>query len=413
VTSDRPSPAPAAEPRAADVAARGPAARPDGPAGRAPRLLSLIDTYEVSGPGRQLTAAALAHAGAGGAAKIVLLQRPGTRTPPYAVSLAAAGVDHEVVPEAGPFDPRLPGRIRRVIARFRPDVVETHSYKMTAVMWLLRRAGVVVPWVGFFHGRTRENRKVRLYHWLDEQLLPGADRIVGMSDVHRQEFARRGVRAEVVHNAVVPLAPADEPLDLSGFRVPASDTPGAPPAPLVGVIGRLSPEKGVDVFVDACAQLRAAGERFAAVIAGDGVDHQALVARVAALGLGDAVHFLGPVAAVSSFYAQVDLVVLPSRSEGLPNVLLEALHGDVPVVATRVGAVPEVLDGEPAAGPVVPPEDPAALAAAMRATWHLRGDPAARAARARVAARFSMARRMEALDTLYRAAVAARRGSTP
>jgi glycosyltransferase involved in cell wall biosynthesis len=408
VTSDRPSPAPAAEPRAADVAARGPAARPDGPAGRAPRLLSLIDTYEVSGPGRQLTAAAAAIIAEGGDALVVLLQRPGTPTPPYARSLADAGVPFEVVPESGPFDRRLPGRVRAVVERFRPDVVETHSYKMTAVVWLLRRAGVDVPWVGFFHGRTRENRKVRFYHWLDERLLAGADRVVGMSAVHRAEFAARGVRADVIHNAVIPLARVGTPVDLAPFRVPASDVPGAPPAPLLGVIGRLSPEKGVDVFLDACARLRADGARFSAVVAGEGIDQPALAAQTEALGLGSVVHFLGPVAAVHSLYPQLDLVVIPSRSEGLPNVLLEAMGAGVPVVGTRVGAVPDVLAGEPEAGRVVPPEDPAALAAAIRDAWHARRDPAAAAACARVAERFSLARRMRVLRELYGAVAAGR-----
>jgi glycosyltransferase involved in cell wall biosynthesis len=354
----------------------------------------------VSGPGRQLAGAARALADVGVDVKIVLLRRPGMPTPPFATALAEAGIGHAVLPESGPFDRRLPARVRRLIEEFRPDVLETHSYKMTAVVWLLRRTGCRVPWVGFFHGRTRENPKVRFYHWLDERLLAGADRVVGMSEVHRAEFAARGVRADVVHNAVIPLAAAGPPLDVSDRRVPAADGPGARPAPLVGVIGRLSPEKGVDVFLDACARLRDAGERFSAVIAGDGIDAEALAAQAARLRLGGVVHFLGPVAAIQSLYPQLDLVVIPSRSEGLPNVLLEAMGARVPVVSTRVGAVPEVLEGEPDAGRTVPAEDPAALAEAMRALWRTRDGETA-AACARVADRFSLASRVERLRALY------------
>ncbi len=365
-------------------------------------MLILIDAYEVSGPGRQIAGAALALAAAGVEVRVVLLRRAGAAAPPYAVALAEAGVPHEVLAESGPFDPRLPGRVRDAIARYRPDVVETHSYKFTAVMWLLRRRGVAVPWVAFFHGRTRENLKVRAYHWLDERLMGAADRVVGMSEVHRAEFAARGVRADVIHNAVLDLGPAAAaPLDLAPYRAPDAGAEGAARAPLVAVVGRLSPEKGVDVFLAACAQLAGDGERFSAVVVGDGPDRAALEARRDALGLGGAVHFLGPTPAVGSVYAQADLVVLPSRSEGLPNVLLEALRADAPVVATRVGAVPEVLGGEPDAGPVVPPEDPAALAAAMRQTWRRRGDAGAAAARARVAARFSLGRRVRELAALY------------
>jgi glycosyltransferase involved in cell wall biosynthesis len=149
--------------------------------------------------------------------------------------------------------------------------------------------------------------------------------------------------------------------------------------------------------------------RFSVVVAGDGPDHAALVALADRLGLADRVHFLGPVAAVHSLYPQLDLVVIPSRSEGLPNVLLEAMGARVPVVATRVGAVTEVLDGEPEAGRTVAPEDPAALADAMGAAWSARAGAsaaaraAADAACVRVADRFSLERRIARLRAVYEA----------
>jgi glycosyltransferase involved in cell wall biosynthesis len=353
----------------------------------------MIDTYEVSGPARQLIRAAQALATAGTEVLFVILHRAGARTPALVGALAELGMPYEVVPESGAFDWRLPGRVRAILQRFAPHVVETHNYKLTAVMWMLRRVGVRVPWVGFFHGRTQETRKVRFYHWLDERLLADADRVVGMSQVHRTEFAARGIRADVIHNAIVTSPWRGQPVDLTPFRRPGM--------PMIGVVGRLSPEKGVDVFLDACARLRADGHTFTAVVAGDGLDRAALEAQCASLALGDVVRFLGPVDAVDSLYSQLDLVVLPSRSEGLPNVLLESIAADVPVVATRVGAVPEVLDGEPHAGLVVPAEDPEALAGAMRRMWGRRSDALARDARARVAERFSLERRVTTLATLY------------
>ena len=172
-------------------------------------------------------------------------------------------------------------------------------------------------------------------------------------------------------------------------------------APLVGVVGRLSSEKGVDVFLDALALLRDRGRAVHALVAGDGPDRDALKQQAERLGLADAVHFVGPVADVAALYPALDAVVLPSRSEGLPNVLLEALSADRPVVATRVGAVPEVLT-DAAAGVVVPPGDAPALADAIAAALSTAHDPAARAARAETAARFSLARRVDAHRALYR-----------
>ena len=357
------------------------------------RVLALIDTASVSGPGRQLAALAVALRGEGVTLRVALFHRVGRPVPAYVAYLAAAGVDHVVVPERGPADRAALAAVRALIAGWRPDVVQTHSYKTTAMAWLLRRGGARWPWIAFFHGATTEDWKVRAYHWLDARLMPAADRLVVMTRAHLPRFAAAGDRAQVLYNAAIPL-PADGP----PTSVAAHRRPGAP---LVGVVGRLSSEKGVDVFLDALAALARRGVAVDAVLAGDGPERAALERQRDALGLADRVHFLGPVRDVASLYPQLDLVVLPSRSEGLPNVLLEALRADVPVVATRVGAVPEVLDDAPLAGLTVPPTDAAALAGAIVRALPLGADPAARAARAVVAGRFSLERRVQAHLALY------------
>jgi glycosyltransferase involved in cell wall biosynthesis len=125
------------------------------------------------------------------------------------------------------------------------------------------------------------------------------------------------------------------------------------------------------------------------------------------------VTFLGTVLPVEPLYPLLDLVVLPSRSEGLPNVMLEAFRADVPVVATRVGAVPEVLEGTDA-GRMVPPEDPSRLAEAIVAALDAANAPgssaAAARARAEVVARFSLASRVRAHLDLYAEVLGVARG---
>jgi glycosyltransferase involved in cell wall biosynthesis len=146
------------------------------------------------------------------------------------------------------------------------------------------------------------------------------------------------------------------------------------------------------------------------VIAGDGPDRSACEALVSTLQLGDTVHFTGALLPIEPLYPLLDLVVIPSRSEGLPNVLLEALRADRPVVSTTVGAVPEVIGGTEA-GRLVPVEDPAALAEGVRALLAeaSQAGPAAAAAAARadVVQRFSLARRVQAHVQLYREVLAA------
>jgi glycosyltransferase involved in cell wall biosynthesis len=362
------------------------------------RVAAVLDTYEVSGPGRQLVGIAGALAREGVEMLVVMFHRTGRPYPPFADYMARLGVHFAVLPENGALDTKVAERLRRVLDAWEPDVVETHSYKTTALVYLLRRTGALrQPWVGFFHGATTENLKVRLYHWLDGRLLRKADRAVVMSEVQRRQFRHFGDSVRVVYNSVVPLP--DEPD--APFVLPAAfEAEVAAGKPLVGVIGRLSPEKGVDIYLRAVAELDPRGVPFVSVLAGDGPQRAAAEALCAELGIARRVCFLGSVRTMQALYRRLDLMVIPSRSEGLPNVLLEALSADVPVVSTSVGAIPEVLDGT-RAGVLVPPGDVQALADAIGDALRLKHDPAARASRAEVAQRFSLEHRAAEHRRMY------------
>jgi glycosyltransferase involved in cell wall biosynthesis len=180
-----------------------------------------------------------------------------------------------------------------------------------------------------------------------------------------------------------------------------ADLLGDAERPRIAVVGRLSPEKGVDVFLEAAAILMKRGISFSALVAGDGPERAALGDLAAALALSDRVRFLGRVSDMGSLYSGIDLLVIPSRSEGLPSVLLEALAADVAVVATRVGAIPEVL-ASPLTGALVPPESPDQLADAIETALRSLDNPDARAARALAADAYSQESRANALMALYR-----------
>lgn len=376
----------------------------DGARVRPLRVAALIDTYDVSGPGRQLVGVARALAERGVDVHIVMFHRAGRGHPPFADFMHKLGTPFTIVPENGATDTALPGRLRRVLRDLRPDVIETHSYKTTALVYLLRKfGGLRQPWLGFFHGATSENAKVRAYHWLDGRLLRDADLTVVMSERHRREFAHPGARVRVLYNSVVPMP--DEPS--AELLLPAAvEAAVAAGDPLVGVVGRLSPEKGVDLYLRALALLEARGVRFVSVLAGDGPERAAYEALAAELRVGHRVAFLGTVAAMQSLYRRLELLVIPSRSEGLPNVLLEAMRADVPVVSTSVGAVPEVLGGTQA-GVLIPPANVEALADAIAASLRLKSDPTSRTARAEVATRFSLDHRAAEHVRAYREVVAA------
>src|SRR4029077_4058132 len=173
----------------------------------------------------------------------------------------------------------------------------------------------------------------------------------------------------VIHNAVLALPPAGTASERDRLAGLAAGVP----RPIVGVVGRLSHEKGVGLFLDACAALARKGLAFSALVAGDGPGRARLEAQCTGLGLETRVRFLGHVYDVDALYRMLDLLILPSRSEGLPNTLLEALQADVHVVATAVGAVPEG-GGASAAARVIAPDSATTLAAAIELAL-TQGDP--------------------------------------
>lgn len=360
------------------------------------RVAALVATETVSGPGRQLAALARELSEVGIEFLVVLLHRRGRPTSDFARYLADHGVAHRVVDDRAPFDWRLIKQVRLLLDDWQPAVVQTHMYKASAVAYVLRRMGAPWKWVGCFHGLTREDRKARFYHWLDRLLLRGADRIVVVAREQVKLFPRGMPKVRVIHNATLRLARQDDQAE----QVRLDTVFAQLGHPRIGVVGRLSPEKGVDVFLEACGLLAARGKTFAALVAGDGPERDRLQTLSRRLQLEPHVHFLSHVRDIASIYGQLDLLVLPSRSEGLPNALLEALQADLPIVATRVGGVPEVI-GSSTAAVLVPPESADALAGGIERALAAGRTPETSAARARLARQFSLSRRVADHLALY------------
>src|SRR5439155_23799839 len=130
---------------------------------------------------------------------------------------------------------------------------------------------------------------------------------------------------------------------------------------IVASAGRLSPEKGFDVLVAAAAKVIAEDRTLGFIHFGDGPDRGKIVAAVESLGLRDVFLLAGLKADLDRYYPFFDLLVLPSYTEGLPNVVLEAFAARVPVVATAVGGTPEVME-DGVNGFLVPPGNADVLA---------------------------------------------------
>ena len=209
-------------------------------------------------------------------------------------------------------------------------------------------------------------------------------------------------------------------IDVARFRRPV-DGEGprrelgiAPDAPLVTMVSRLSPTKGVEHLLDAIAATAVTHPKLRALIVGEGLVAQdgvvmqdrvyldSLIARAKRLGIADRVIFTGYRSDIPALLAETTVFALPSLTEGLSNVVLEAMAAGLPVIATRVGGTPEIIrDGQN--GLLVPPSDPTALKAALT---KLLDDPAlanglGASARRSVEERFSMARMVSSTEALY------------
>jgi glycosyltransferase involved in cell wall biosynthesis len=167
-------------------------------------------------------------------------------------------------------------------------------------------------------------------------------------------------------------------------------------------VGRLSAEKGHADFIEALGIVVRKGRRLSAVLAGDGPELPRLKAQVQALGLQDSVFLPGYVDRPQRVLEETDLMVLPSHTEGLPNAALEALAMDVPVLATRVGGTPEVIE-DGVSGRLVPPGNPEAMAAAIEDFLTHRDAWTGMAARGRaiIGERFDFQARTRAVEAIY------------
>jgi len=367
-------------------------------------VLSILDAPVVTGPARGLVYLARALP-PGVRLHVALLQGRGAPPPPDLARLSGNTLDTTILPEWNAFDPLVIARAAALALRLGAKIIQSHSYKPHLIALALRRT-LPVRWVGHFHGWTAEDDKVKRYHRLDAWSLPQAHRVVTVAEKAAETLRTAGVPAGRI--VVIPNAVDRSDIDTPLSKAEARAALGLDPDAFVGaVVGRLSSEKGQDIALDALARVAATGAELTLAFAGDGPDHAALVARVSSLGLGDRVRFLGHQKQVGVVYRAADLLVMPSRSEAMPNALLEAMTVGLPAVATAVGGVPEVArDGIDAW--IVPPNSPEALATALLEARHnpeMRSTRAAEAQR-RAAERHAPSRRADRYLDVYESVLA-------
>ncbi|MCL6564340.1 MAG: glycosyltransferase [Firmicutes bacterium] len=240
------------------------------------------------------------------------------------------------------------GELRRAIGRLRPDLVHVHSSKAGA---LVRAAlgGGPIPVVYTVHGLVWRNPRLpwfkrAFYRAVEERLLSGAKVTLVLSEGDRK--ALLSARPDLA-DRVVQIA--------NGIDAPAGPHP-LPSQLVVGTVARFTPEKALDRLVAAVAAVRIRLPDVRLLLVGDGPLRAEVERWVKARGLAEITRMVGFQSEVWPWLLQMRLFVLPSVKEGMPYALLEAMAARRLILATPVGAVPEVLRGYPR-GRVVEPRD--------------------------------------------------------
>jgi glycosyltransferase involved in cell wall biosynthesis len=365
----------------------------------APSPLSIMQVFapsEAGGLPRVVEGLAIGHRRAGHSVTVAAIYLDNEPESSGMTRLRSAGVDVRRVN----ISPRGYRRERQALVslyrEMRPQVVHTHGARPDVVGGL-GAARERLPAVTTLHGRTGGGLKWRLFEWIQHRAIRRFRAIVAVSRPQVDYLKTCGVPPERIHLIPNAFTPGVAPLSREEARRALGVRHDEP---LVGWVGRLSAEKGADVFIDALAQL--GNVRVRASILGDGSEAASLRAKALAVNVEHRIHWHGTVPDAGRYFPAFDAFVLSSRTEGTPIVLFEAMAARVPIVTTRVGGVPDVVSESEAK--LVPSDDPVALAAALADTLRNRAEAGGRTERAnaRLASQFGAGPWLRRYEDLYR-----------
>lgn len=296
-------------------------------------------------------------------------------------------------------DPYIICRAEKIRKARHCNIIQTHGYKPNVIGFFLRRL-TSTPWVAFAHGYTNDNRTMRIYNRMDAWLLRHADCVVAVSKSMERLLITKGVRPnkiKIIHNAIDKselMSNADPDEIRKELGISNTDH-------VVAVLGRLGPEKGQIVFLKAFKNVLRTIPKVKALIIGDGQEKENLINFCNRAHIIDHVIFAGYKNHVANYLQVIDLIVIPSFSEGFPNVLLEGMISGIPVIATSVGGIPEILNSNN--GVLVPAGDPNHLEKDIVRLLSNPGDMESLAKRAKdsISGFFSPERRAEEIVKLY------------
>jgi glycosyltransferase involved in cell wall biosynthesis len=271
------------------------------------------------------------------------------------------GIQVQIFPCRGRFDSKTIASIQKFIDREQPNILHSHGYKSNFYVWRAL-SGRKIPWVITNHGK-RVGMKLSVYNRLNIIFMKKADKTVAVSQALADEMTKKGVSSTkilVIDNGInlQRFENSQRNNDLrKSFGLNGNDK-------IVGTIGSLTEEKGHIYLLEAARQVIDKCPECSFLVVGEGSQRRLLQEKTANLGLTGKVVFAGSRKDIPEILSILDISVLPSLKEGLPMALLEAMASKVPVIATKVGAIPNVVEDR-INGMLIPPRDPDAIAEAI------------------------------------------------
>ncbi len=304
------------------------------------------------------------------------------------------------VADRGPWDWQVVPELLRICRREHVAIWHGHDYKSNALGLLLRRFWPM-RLVTTVHGWVHQTRRTPLYYWIDRFCLLRYEKVICVSEDLRDQCLAVRVPKErclLIENAI----DTQEFSRRQSKRETKKRLGFSPERFVIGAVGRLSAEKGFDVLIRSVDELLQAGADVELAIAGEGDQKPHLEGLIQSLDRKNRIHLLGYRADTRDFYQAMDVFALSSFREGLPNVLLEAMALEVPVIATRVAGIPRLVQSEDN-GLLIEPGDPVGLTQALArllkdADLRTR---LAEAGRKTIETRYSFAVRMQKIRALY------------
>lgn len=364
------------------------------------RVLDLRDSPWVDGPGRTVLDTASAIDSSRCQLVVVAYTGKGSGENDYILEARRRELCVETVVEAGAFDPRIIGQLIELIDGYSVDILHTHDFRSNVLgLYCAKRSRI--PIIATCHGWIANDLKGRVYTAIDKRILRMFDKLVVVSNIMKDQLVSDGISAmniDVVPNALIveDFQPDNEN---RAFR---QELGIGKSTKVISNIGRLSSEKGQRLFLSAAKEVVKICDDVCFVLVGIGADEESLRDLVDAQGLAEYVYFVGYREDMTAVYDSTDLVVQSSSTEGMPNVMLEALLMETPVVATDVGGTGDVVE-DGVTGKLIKPNSVEQLAKGMQ-EFLLEPDrfrAMAVRGRSRVITHFNHIARVEKLSNIY------------